>query len=228
MPYAFVAEVSAGTAASGTTQAINVTYAAGDKAVIRIGWGSNTSITRTGFSDGTNTYTQVGSDINGTGSAGESHAIYICDSTAAGSVTLTVTWASAVAFREVSVMRYTGLGTSYQTYAGQCQSAQGTGANAYTTGLMSPSTQPAAVIGWCQSLNGNAVSAGTGYTDRGTSTTSDSTNGVKTRLMDKRITATSQLALTGTTSTDTGFYFTVGVIISEPATSDTMMGAGVL
>lgn len=214
MAYAFVSEVSNGASASGTVLTLSITYAAGEKGIIRVGWGSNTNISRT-VSDGTNTYT-LAAELNGTGSAGESHAVYVCDNPTAGNYTLTVTMGSSVAFREVSLMRYTGLSTGFQVVGKQQQSAQGTGTDALTTGTITPTLQPAALIGWSQSLNNNAVNAGTGFTSRGTSTTSDTANGVKTRLMDARLTSTSNTALTATTTTDSGFYFTVGIVVSEP------------
>jgi hypothetical protein len=185
---------SNGNTASGTTLTVNPTYTSGDTVFI---WTScNGAPTTQTITDGTNTYTQIGSSI--TAGGGDVVAVFQCISAAAGSPTVTMTIGTARAFRQIGYIRYSGL-TGSATQAGQFQGAPGTGTNAITSGNVTISSQPALLLGISYDFNGSTITAGTGFTSRGAMTTGDAINGTASLFEDLRKTNTTATAATFTT-----------------------------
>lgn len=223
MPYAYVAEVNNGASGSAATITQAVTYAATERAVVRISYGSATPVACTVTDNGGNTYSQIGAHYSTSLGYAQSYGYYISNGAVnAGSVTVTADWgANPQTFREISVTRLTGLLGSAQLLKGGSINNPGAVADIATTGTMTPSAQPAAVIGFCQLTNDvTNIVAGTGMTDRGLCAVSDAANGVVTRRMDYRITSTANTAMTATpTATGFGRFEIVAVVVSEVAAS---------
>ena len=103
---------------------------------------------------------------------------------------------------------------SYQTGAATTQATPGTGTDGVTTGNMTPTEQPACVIGAVINAGSVATPAtGTGYTSIGTAWQFGFGADLM-RVEHQRVTSLSALALTGTAPANVR-HFAVAVILSE-------------
>ncbi len=211
MAYAYVGSFDNGDSSSGTTLSVSsVTYGAGEHVFIRTT--RSTGGTET-ISDGTNTYTQIGSSVTSTGGDVVTH--YECVSTVAGTYTVTQTLGTAAAFRGIQGLRYTGL-TGSSTHVGQAQTGIGTGTDAVTSTNLTPASQPGLLIGWLYDFNGSGASvAGTGFTSRATFPTEAAANGSASRAEDRRLTSTAAVAGTFTLTATTGNLVTSAIWCAE-------------
>jgi hypothetical protein len=201
MAYSFLQSVDAGSTGSGSSLGVSITYTGGEHAyVFGTITGTVTTWTVTDNSGGSNVYTQLGSTVAGLG--GDNEAIFECASVVAGTFTVTHNWGTAGTFRGIHVWTYNGVTGSSITVS-NTQNGPGTGADAVTSTNLNPSSQPGALIGHTYDTNGNALNAGTGFTSRSTFPSEAATNGVSTRLEDKRLTSTSAVPATFTLTTGT-------------------------
>lgn len=212
MAYAFVAQNDAWTSAAGFTQTINVTLAAGEtvEAIVL----STTASGTHSVSDGTNTYSKIGAEFdNASGMYGSWHYLH---NVSAGTVTLTATYSASSSSRSIAYIRSTGLeNTAPQTsvYRAQTETA---GADVMTSNNLTPSSQPAILRGFCWDNNSAfAISAGSGFNNRGLLATRNSLEGATSRIEDKRLTATSAVAATFTTSNGGSNDWIFAAIFSE-------------
>jgi len=118
---------------------------------------------------------------------------------AAGTYTVTCTFAASCSLRGIKLLEITGAKTASAldgTPAGQFQLNVGTGTDAITSGNLTTANQPAMVVGACMNYGNNRdPAAGTGFT----STRTDwSTDVGGCRLEYKRVTATGTQAATYT------------------------------
>lgn len=97
-------------------------------------------------------------------------ATYYFLNTTGGACTVTVTFAGAITYASLQVAEYSGIATSaaLDKFASNSQTAPGTGANAITSGSVTPTTNGQLILGWTTALTVGAgtVSAGTGFTGR--------------------------------------------------------------
>lgn len=216
MAYAYSNSFDNGNSASGTTLTVSVTYTAGEHVFIRSTRGSLGG-TET-ITDGTNTYTAIGSSVT---TPGDTITHYECVSTAAGTFTVTQTLSAAAAFRGIQGLRYTGLANSTSLHVGQLQSPPPTTTDATTSGNLTPGSQPGILIGWAYDFNGSgSTAAGTGFTSRATFPTEATANGSASRAEDKRLTSTAAVAATFTTPDTTGNVVTSAIWCAEAASAN--------
>ena len=217
MPYSIGTPATGDNNAAGTSIATSttITAAAGDTIVV-LGTVAGADLTASiAASDGTNTYTLRQVSYNPT----QNFAELVAENVAAGTYTVTLSWdGSSRTGRGVYAIPVSGLkSASYQTGAATTQATPGTGTDGITTGNMTPTGQPACVIGAVINAGSLATpAAGTGYTSIGTAWQF----GFGTDLMrveHQRITSTAALALTGTASADVR-HFAVAVILTEKIT----------
>lgn len=222
MAYAFGAVFSFADDASGTTLNLpSVTFSDHDRALIPITYGSASTLGET-VTDGTNTYTLVPSNghVN-IGADSQTYSLFECKDCVAGTYTLAFTPGSAVPFRALAAITYSGLDNSAAAVvASQNQAGPGTGSNAVTTGNLTPLTQPGALIAFTVDDNGNAssISFGTSFSDRGTISQWDSIVGVLSRVEDRRLTATTAVAGTFTANGNGGGNFPSFAVFIPEAT----------
>lgn len=216
MAYSWTSQVSiAASASSGAALNLSVTYAAHDRVQVLITYGSATTITET-LSDGTNTYSLLG-HVNIAADT-QTYSIYECKDAAAGTFTLAFTPGSAQAFRGICAANQAGLdNTTAGQEIGQTQASPGTGANAITSTTLTPASQPGMLMGFGIDDAGSAVtvSAGTGFTTRGTIANWDSGIGDISRVEDIRLTATTAKAATFTASSAPGHTVAFAVFVPE-------------
>ena len=207
MPYNFVAAGPGSTAGTNFARTISATFAAGETVFVVAGnWGfpgpGNPQC-----SDGVNTYTRVA--LFGTsGWVG----IWKADNVQAGTVTITVT-AGSEQVGGLNFFRYTGLASgAVQAANGRSMSPNGAGGSDNVTGLsLTPTAQPAMLFAACWRQNSGAdPTAGTDYTSRGA--IADTPNG---RVQDLRITSTSGITPTFTTTNTFEDFQVAGVLVSE-------------
>lgn len=217
MAYTWGTVASAGASAtSGAAVTVSVTYAAGDRVQVWITYGSAVTLTET-ISDGTNTYTKIGSSQNLTADT-QTYSLYECLSAAAGTFTLSFTPGAPVAFRAVCAFNQAGLDTvtTAQTASNQ-QATPGTGTDAITSTTLTPASQPGMIVGMSADDGGttSAINSGTGFTGRGTIANWDSGIGIKSRVEDLRLTATTAKATTFTAASTPGICVTFAAFIPE-------------
>ena len=191
------------------------TFTAGDFVVVGITYGNGSAVVES-IADGTNTYVKIGSTLNDA-SNGQNLAVFVCKSAAAGTFTLTVTFASSVSYRGIMYARYSGLDSSATpVMVGNLNVNAGTGTDAVTTGNVTPAAQPAMVFSFAveDSGGGSALTAGTGYTDRGAMSNWNTYIGYS-RYEDKRVTATTPTPGTFTVSNGTHSYLTIAIAVIE-------------
>lgn len=178
-------------------------------------------------SDGTNTYTRRQAQYNA--SNDHTEAILVAENVTAGTYTVTAAWdGGSRTNRTVYAIPLSGLkAASYQTGLTANQASPGTGADGVTTGNMTPSEQPACVIGFAFNVGSlNTPAAGTGFTSIGTAWQLGGGTDLM-RAEHKRITSTSAVALTETAGANVR-HTSLAVILSEAgATAGTATpGAG--
>ena len=203
-------------ASSATTIATSaaVSASAGDTIVV-IGSVAQVDLTASlACSDGTNTYSRKFASYDATTTG--NWVIFVAENVASGTFTPTISWdGSSRINRGIYAVPVSGVkAASYQTGAINVQASPGTGTDGVTTGNMTPTEQPACVIGGV--ANGGSVNtpaAGTGFTSIGTAWQF----GYGTDLFraeHQRITSTSALPLTMTAGANVR-HFSVAVILSE-------------
>jgi hypothetical protein len=156
-----------------------------------------------------NTYTRVSP-------AGAQFAhTYIAPVTSAGADDVTASWAGGTQAAIVAEV-FSGL-DAFDGYSLNTQASPGAGADAITSGNITPGEQPAVLIGLSQNTagaGGTAPNAGTGFTSRGAVWDFEGLIDPIARLEDRRLTATDAVAATFT-RTAAESHETRGLIILE-------------
>lgn len=215
MPFAELdSAANAGASASGSSITVSRTYTGGERAVVWVTVGGATTITVT---DGTNTYTQVGSQV--VASYGDVQAVFECLSCAAGTFTVQANFGTANAFRGIAVHRFSGL-TGSGSLVGQAQTAPGTGADGLTSTNLTPASQPALLLGISTEYNGTTVNVGTGFSLSAVYSNVDTANGSYTASETKRLTSTSAVAATFTATSSPQNFVTLAYWAAEAASSN--------
>lgn len=198
-----------------------VTTSAGDTIVV-IGTVAQVDLTASlSCSDGTNPYSRKFASYDATTTG--NWVIFVAENVASGTFTPTISWdGSSRTNRGIYAIPVSGVkAASYQTGAIATQASPGTGTDGITTGNMTPTEQPACVIGAV--LNGGSIStpsAGTGFTNIGTAWAfGTGTNLFRAEHL--RITSTGAVALTGTAASNVR-HFSIAVILSEAVSSATL------
>lgn len=169
-------------------------------------------------SRGSDTFTQAMSYWDATGQWGMAWGV--CESPSTGTTPVTITFDAAADNTAVYVVEASGLG-SFVTGErnGAVQNAPGTGTDGTTTGNITPSTQPAMLLGICCNVSAsNTPAAGTGFT----SLTGVWNYGGGTpfaRPEHIRLTSTSAVAATWTASNGTNRYMTAAIVVPEGGAS---------
>lgn len=197
MSWAFVSLTD--NARTGTTPnplTVSVTYSGGERVWIWTRWATDTA--DPSISDGTNTYTRLGSTLVDAFTSGR-YALFECKNATAGSFTISESSASGN-FMTACVAIYSGLDTSVSgIISSNAQQGPGTGTDALTSTTLTPGSQPGVLVGFSyDDSNASAISAGTGFTSRGTMATQDAAFGTASRIEDKNITSTAAVAATFT------------------------------
>jgi hypothetical protein len=225
----FVDLIDVATSANGTALTQSRTYGAGERVLVWARWitvgGATPSVT-----DGTNTYTQIGTTLSDVANTGSDYAVFECKNTASGTFTVSFNLSLASTFRAMGIARYSGLDTSVNGVgARQAQASPGTGADAVSSTNLTPGSQPGVLVGFgYDDGGGGAVSAGTtGFTSRGTMSNMDTAFGTTSRVEDKAITSTSAVAATFTGTIGTDNYIAFAVYFPDSA-SDTLMAQACL
>ena len=218
MAYSIIAEAAGEGAGSAATidAASTVTAAVGDTIVAFVTVAGADLTASIGASDGTNSYSRkaavfvAGSNAN--------LAILVAENVAAGTYTVSGNWGGSTRIsRGIKVVVLRGLkAASYQTGTALAvdQPSPGTATDAVTPGNMTPTEQPACVIGLAIAVGVQTPTAGTGFT--GLAGCWQFGTGTNLGLAEhKRITSTSAVAATWT-STPTGYeHVSVSMILSE-------------
>lgn len=202
---------AANAGASGSSGSISVsrTYTGGERAVVWVTAGGTTTIS---VSDGTNTYTAVGSQV--TAGSGDVQQVFECLSCTAGTYTVTATLGTAQAFRGIAVHRFSGLTGSGQL-VGQAQTTPGTGADGLSSTNLTPAAQPGMLLGISTDFNGSTVNTGTGFTSSAVYTNVDTANGSYTVSERKNITSTSAVPATFTATSSPSNFVTIAYYARE-------------
>lgn len=170
----------------------------------------------------------VWSEVNATifdSTAGQATAHFVCKNAAAGTYTITCTFGSSVDFRGFCQAVYTGVNTSNTPVGHETNNvAPGSGANAVTSGNLTPPSQPGFIRGVSMDVSGteSSIAASSGYTTRGAMSNVESTIGVKTGTEDKAVTSTSALSATFTAGSGTGRFITTAVYGEDAAAGGTV------
>lgn len=200
---------NAGASASGASISVSRTYTGGERAVVWVTVGGASTITVT---DGTNTYTQVGSQV--TASSGDVQAVFECLSCAAGTFTVQANFGTSNAFRGIAVHRFSGL-TGSGSLVGNAQTAPGTGADGLTSTNLTPASQPALLLGVSTDYNGSTVNVGTGFMSSAVYTNVDTANGSYTVSETKRLTSTAAVPTTFTATSSPQNFVTLAYWAAE-------------
>jgi hypothetical protein len=220
MAYSFDAlSDNAGSGASTTIASPSLTYTAGQSAVVWARWvtdpgGHPAGTNLSSISDGENTYTQLGTTLVDS-ATGSSYAFFHMQSAASsGSKTITITLDFSTTFRAIGVWQ--GSGLSNVAAQGNNRQAQ-TGTTSLSSGNITPSSQPAALVGFFyDDTGGGSITAGN-VTSRGTLSTMDTAFGTFSRVGDLRLTSTSAVAATATGANSADHYISFAVVLTEAA-----------
>lgn len=196
----------------------NATFAGGERIIV--GVSCNTVTATETVTDGTNTYNQIDGYANDA-----SHvrlALFEALNVTAGTYTITANYSASVGNRAIFFLYDTGSDTNAaQTGTGQSQANPGTGTDAVTSGNMTPTGQPNAVVGVSVTfINGSTVTAGTGFTNLGVWTGYNSNAGDTSRVEYKDTTSTGVTAATFTCGGATETLVTIGGVIGASQTVD--------
>lgn len=207
--------------ASNIATPAGITVSAGDTIVV-FGTVAGADLTASlACTDGTNTYALKFATYEA--STTTNFCILVAENVASGTFTQTLAWGGSTRTnRGILAVGVTGVkAASYQTGAIANQASPGTGSDGVTTGNMTPTEQPACVIGAAVCSGAIATPAtGTGFTSIGTAW-QFGTGTDLFRAEHQRITSTSALALTATAGTNVR-HFSVAVILSEVSTTPTL------
>jgi hypothetical protein len=223
MPINVALGINNGASASATTLDLaSVVMAAGDRILIAMRYNSTTATAS--VSDGANTYNQVGAYR--TGSA-DRQTLFEAINVTAGTRTVTITFSASVGNRYGVALKSTGSNSS----ASQAVLMNDTGgaaswtttADNISTGNMTPTSQPNAIVGIFQTdINTSPITNGTGLTSLGSLTNWDSVLNDTSLVNWKRTTSTSAAAATAQLSAGTDGGFTWGIVIGESPGSPTI------
>ncbi len=200
---------SNGQAGAGTSVACSATYATGDTAVVFVTYGGAGSTT-TSVSDGTNTYTQVGTELTDT-AFNQRVDIFECINPTPGTYTVTCTYGASHNYLGIGVVVYSGFTGAAEDYSGNWQQAPATTANAVTSGNVTPTNVPACIIGMTLAEGSATISAGTDFASRGNFATLDTAFTNVTKIEDKTVSTTADVAATFTTSSSSLNTLTVAL-----------------
>lgn len=212
MAYAYVTSSSNGVynGAAGTTITLSVTYASGESGVLV----ANCDAASGGItlSDGTNTYTRIGSI---TACNGVDYGCFVCLNPTPGTYTVTATFVNSQGDRSLSIVgKYTGLSTLQAGGISEQFGSSTAGTDALVSSSYAPTSQPAAFISVVTNGNNVTLTGGTTFSDRGERADG---GGIHHGLEDKRITSTSSLTATWTnTGTSPRCLFTFAVSENAP------------
>ncbi len=190
----------------GTTQAATRTdVVAGDYGLVEFTTGDSTGTVTGSCADsaGGTWSAQLDTQRSATHQQATWHFYRTTPFASSGSVTVTVTISATeggkgVAFRLISGS--SGPGTTSSEHAGNQQDTPGTGTDAVTSTNVTPTTQPALIVGIDLDVPGNLTPAvGTGFTDAGTGWGFGGL--VAARAESKRVTSTAGVAATFTVGT---------------------------
>jgi hypothetical protein len=204
---------NAATGSSTTLALSSVVMAAGDRILVAFRYNSTTATAS--LSDGVHTYNQVGAYVDdGTARQAWFEAINV----AAGTRTITITFSASVAFRYGASVKVSGSDANASqaivltsNLAGNWTSA----ANNMTSGALTPTGQPNAVIGIGMTIyNARTMSAGSTYTSLGALSAWNTSNGDTSLMEWKRTTSTSSSPITYTLSGADGGYIW-GIVVGE-------------
>jgi hypothetical protein len=221
MAYSFDTLSDSAASGASTTITHTLTYTAGQSAVVWARWvtdpgGHPSGTNLSSISDGTNTYTQLGTTLVDS-ATGSSFAFFHMQSAAAsGSKTITITLDFSTTFRAIGVWQ--GSGLSNVAAQGNNRQAQ-TSTTSLSSGNITPSSQPAALVGFFyDDSGGGAITAGN-VTSRGTLSNMDAAFGTNSRAGDLRLTSTSAVAATATGANSADHYISFAVVLTEAATA---------
>lgn len=223
MPYSVGTPQATDATGSASTIATpaGITVSAGDTIVV-FGTVAGADLTASlACTDGTNTYALKFATYEATTTT--NFCILVAENVASGTFTQTLAWGGSTRTnRGIYAVGVTGLkATSYQTGAIANQASPGTGSDGVTTGNMTPTEQPACVIG--AAVCSGAISTpatGTGFTSIGTAW-QFGTGTDLFRAEHQRITSTAAVALTATAGSNVR-HFSVAVILSEAVSAATL------
>lgn len=212
--------VNAGASGSASSIGATQTFVSGDGGAAWLQF-SGTTATITSASDGTNTYAVVGGTYIRDANKGLSYAYVYSQTAQPGSVTLTVNFSASVSSRAIQIFRVLGGAGAAQLAVGQGQLTVGTGTDAVTSGSTGTlSAAPAIVIAATVNHNNvTPVSAGTGFTQLGTIAAYNSIASDNSQTEWQRVTATTALAGTFTSTTGTDDYDTIALVITEASSA---------
>lgn len=186
---------NAGASASGSSIGVSRTYTGGERAVVWVTVGGATTITVT---DGTNTYSAVGSQL--VANSGDVQQLFECLSCTAGTYTVTANFGTANAFRGIAVHRFSGLTGAGQAI-GLAQTVPGTQADRLSSSVnLIPASAPGMVLGIATDFNGGTISTGANFDLSAVYANVDSANGSYTVSETQRLTSTAAVAATFTAS----------------------------
>lgn len=172
------------------------------------------------------TWTQLGTVDDAT--AGQRIYNYVANNITGGSTVITATFNSALAaFRAISVTRISntsGYDSAASSHREANQANPGTSNDAVTTGVVPASgsitSQPCLINGYSQQVDGTlttTVAAGTGFISGGTGWGFGGTADM--RVESKRLTSTTAVAATFTTTSGTSRWLNIAAIFLESASS---------
>jgi hypothetical protein len=179
---------------------------------------STRTITMSGAAGGS--WSQVGSELFDSGDG--AMEVWVCLNATGGATQITATFGANIIFPAIYVVELSGIDTA----AGIGSSASpvrlvtpGAGTDAATMTTLTPSGQPAAVVGLCVDIAGAILpAAGTGYTALTGVWDYGGVTAICCRPMHKRITSTANTPVTGTVSNGaTANSYVAGVVLLEAA-----------
>jgi hypothetical protein len=220
--FGFSALTSFGLWDTATTIACSATYATDDTALVWVSYYSDPDPLSATVSDGTNTYTQVGTELVDTVNL-QRWVLFECLNPTAGSYTVTCTFGATTVARGIGVAVYEGLTGSAQDFASNYQSAPATTANAVTSGNVTPTAVPATVIGITFAEGVVTLTEGTGFTSRGAFSSYDTVYTTRSKLEDKQVYTTADVAATFTTTSSSVQSLTFGVVYQNVVDTGTLL-----
>ena len=215
MAHTFVSTSGVVNFTAGTSEAFTpaVALAVGIRAVVVVAHDTSGTVTCTSVTDnGGNTYTRRGTDLL---DSGDAYLFSTWEATiTTGATIVTANYSASCGAHRVIVTQYTGLDS---TVAALVVKAVTTTANAatdfYTSGTLTPGSQPGVLIGYYANGYNSVATAGTGFFDRGLATGTQ-----QDRIEDKSITALTSVASTFSIASPLGgAYITIGIYIPDAA-----------
>lgn len=200
--------------ASSIATSTTISVSAGD-AIVVFSTAAQDQTTSFAASDGTNTYTRRNALYEAT--LDYSIGVMVAENCSAGTYTVTASWGGTRHNNSVFALPISGLKSApYQTAGSAYQATPGTGSDGITTGNLTPTEQPACLIGMAIILETVATPAlGTGFTTAATGL-QFGTGTDLARVSHSRLTSTSAVPFTATATVNT-YHFSIAVILGESA-----------